>query len=204
MDEVGSHLKKFIERNIAEYPYDPIEYKVHFKQVTPLTNAGELQQFLMDEKINFLLLDSRPYDLEVSEEGLKPEVVYAKKTLSFNRMYSLICKLKNSDAARAIEAVVVYSHDVNTGESLDPKLLSLTEVKDVFSQIPDSDISVFLTHTEMYSATGTQLYQFNDVKGHPEIKLLGYKKDFRLYGAFVGEVLFHKVREWALSMYEAR
>jgi hypothetical protein len=184
-----------------------IEIFPHYLKVDnndPAVAAITVNNYLRQHEITYLLLDrgfGHIVDSSVgTNDNLEANSLYKDNSIKGYYIEELLSQIKGvkNNALSQIKGVIVYTYDnyldVNKeGEVIKGEIIY--ELKDLLHTM--CKIDVLLTYTDIYKIAEIDLYEGYTGEGLVKI---GLKRDFVLYGMFVGELLYHKL----LQMINAR
>ena len=179
-----------------------IEIFPHYLKVDnhdPAVAAITVNNYLRQYEITYLLLDrgfGHIIDPLTGPIGnLETNSLYKDNSIKGYYIEELLSEIKGvkNNALSRIKGVIVYTYDnyldVNKeGEVIKGEIIY--ELKGVLHST--CEIDVLLTYTDIYKIAEIVLYEGYTGEGLVKI---GQKKDFVLYGMFVGELLYHKLMQ---------
>ena len=197
---VGDCIKKRIfKANEAEFSSEEINVKPFYLEVDTLDkeNAARIiESFIINNEINFLLLDRGFYNLIdpkslVGHENLQPEKLYLNKKDKGIKIEQIL-KCISKDKMKSLKGVIIYTYDME-GTYIEPAQIRQNILEILPITFKKENIDIVLTNSEIYSLSSLQLYGNEADKNNPELIISGTKSDFMLYGLFIGEILYHRI-----------
>ena len=157
--------------------------------------AEEIAQCINTNKIDYLLLDRGFSPILNSEEeklqNLDSEHLWAEKKSVW--IEAILQKIPQ-ETYNQIKGIIIYTYDPRKGtvESLPSFIIDkcVSVLPKKFNE--DNIIDVFSSYPEIYEVAELKLkpYPYDDSINYRD---MGKKPDLKLYGLFMGEILYHRV-----------
>lgn len=163
--------------------------------------AKEIKEIIEEHNINYLIID-RGYS-KVVEKSYKSE---------FSKLNITKCIYSDRrEGQQKFTADDVFLQFKNSNKTIN-KLLGIlvytnTPIKDVLPEVvhkelmqvlpakfPKDKLLVLETHQEIYKPAGNRLHIFKEMEQYKGIYYHGESKDFKLYGNFMGDILYNQIR----------
>jgi hypothetical protein len=199
---IGENIKKRIfKASATNFPFFKIEVVPYFITIN-ISNirdsALKISHFINSKEIDYLLLDRGFYHvidpkLNHSYSNLNDKYLYTKKVdLQSGIKIETILELIPKNDLKRIKGIIVYTYDT-TGDYIEPAQIKQLYL-DIFpKRITENAIEIILTNSEIYNLAGLDLYIDKELPDDNELTMTGLKSDFKLYGLFMGEILYHRV-----------
>jgi hypothetical protein len=158
----------------------------------------QIEYCIISNNIHFLILDRGFFDIIDPEDnkitGLDNATLYIAKEAKSIKITEILKGIEFS-RTKSLKGVVLYTYDELSNDSdghVEPAHLKNELIK-IFGLNRDIiDIDIVLTNTEIYRLASLTLYHNNPQK-IGVYQELGKKSDFKLYGLFMGEILYHRI-----------
>lgn len=201
-ETIGENIKKRIfKANSSNYSFSGIEVIPHFLtiDISDLANsAKKINQFINSNNIDYLLLDRGFYHI------IDPKLNSDYNHLDKKYLYTIKADLKNGIKIekilemipqrdfKKIKGVIVYSYDASD-DYIEPAQIKQLYVNLLPEKFNEKNIEIILTNSKVYKLSGLQLYIDQELPENKNMTVIGLKSDFKLYGLFMGEILYHRV-----------
>ena len=155
----------------------------------------EIKDKIVSKKINVLIMHNDIFRVPQDQTSTESDDLYVYEEES-QSMLDLLENLKRQEGIEQIEGIIIYSHDCRqTNSKLELHLKA--ELKEIFTHLSESDFKIFPTFTDLYVDSGVELFKSADATNNEDMRILADKKDLKLYGAVLGNILFHHIVEWS-------
>ena len=197
---VGQCIKKRVfkanscNRKFSQLEVIPFFTKYSLKNIDEIIRSIEFQ--IISDNINALLIDRGWYELINPNENksipnLDKEHLYLRKEDSGIKIEEILSKIDKSKF-KNIKVVIIYTYDS------DNWFIEPAELKKIISNVLPNGfdinfIDVILTNTEIYKLAKLQLYNSDNPITDGKLIKSGRIADFKLYGLFMGEILYHRI-----------
>lgn len=202
-DIIADSIKKRLLR-ASQFFYEPNQIAInpiHLKiDIGNLNDARQtIEKCITDNNITILLLDRGFFDIidpviQTKIAGLDSNTLYMRKAEKGIKVTEILKEI-NFSKIKSIQGVVLYTYNepVITSEwYVEPELIK-KDIKEIIgSRLNPDYIDIVLTNSEIYQLANLQLYD-NNPRNIGEYLELGKKSDFKLYGLFMGEILYHRI-----------
>lgn len=199
---VGDNIRKRIYKaNTSNYSYSGVEIIPHFLtiDISDLSKAAKsIINYINANKIDYLLLDRGFYfviDPSSNEtyNNLDNKYIYTKKKdLKNGVKIEKILELTSKKEYNRIKGIIVYTYDANE-DYIEPAQIRQTFLNIMPENFNEKNIEIILTNSEVYKLSGLNLYIDSELPENKEMTITGLKSDFKLYGLFMGEILYHRM-----------
>jgi len=154
--------------------------------------SKKIEYDIVSKKIDYLLLDKGFTEVIESIDGFEETFLYAK-----NREWVTIDKILEKihiEKHNRIKGIIIYTYNPEEKpnfpeEKADMRNKYLKILPKKFKR--DYNFQIFMSNSEVYKKAELKLYDQKSVS--TEYIQLGLKADFKLYGLFMGEILYHRV-----------
>lgn len=178
------------------YRIRPFYYKATSFEIE---KAGKIiEEILLKNDINFLLLDRGFFNLieaKKSNLDLDDEYLYVKKDDKGVKITEILPMISFKKINK-LKGIILYTFDDPSQTSewyVSPEQIK-RQLKDIIGEkINLEDIEVILTNSEIYHLAKINIYEKLGQKANDDYFFQGKKKDFLLYGLFMGEILYHRI-----------
>lgn len=191
--------KRIFKANESNFSFTKLEIIPHYFYID-LENIQQsidkISSEIIVKKIDVLLLDRGFFKIvdpstDSTYRNLSSKYLYCKKD-DQGRQIEEILGLIPKEKFKNISGVIVYTYDSGPWY-IEPAQIKQS-IKELLPEKFDKNaIDVVMTNTEVYSLANLKLYNQREVKDFPELKSIGNKSEFMLYGLFMGEILYHRI-----------
>lgn len=160
---------------------------------------NELKKLILQHNISYIVSDRRFVQVVGSSYKADfPNLDYENKIYSDNRKKEkqfseeVIGKLlEDSSIFNLIKGIIVYTYSI---EQSHPDVVRKQFLSHLPQQFREEDLMIVETNSEIYNRAGLTLHKFKEADEYKGIYLHGDKKDFMLYGLFIGEMAYNQIR----------
>jgi hypothetical protein len=189
---VGENIyKRICKVNVSYSLHSGIKIIPHFTtiDITNIQVASErIAETIDTKKIDYLLLDrGLSYVIDSNIKHLDSNFLYAenRKGVYIEQILKLIPKQNYTK----IKGIIIYTYNEEF-EYVEPEALKNDYIEILPKKFNGENVQIFMSNSELYKLAGLKLY---NCKVQSDYLQLGLKTDFKLYGLFMGEILYHKV-----------
>jgi len=174
----------------------PIHLKID--NSNPVKAGKEIENYLKENHIDFLLLDRGFFDIIdpeiVNDELLDPDTLYIRRDAKSVKVTEILENV-NFGKIKGLKGVILYTYDEPSHTSkwyVEPAKIKQELKRSLQNKVSSDFIDIVLTNSEIYHLASLKLYDPNP-KQVGDYLFQGKKSDFKLYGLFMGEILYHRI-----------
>jgi len=153
-------------------------------------NHKSLSNFIKAKNITHLALDRGFFELSINDD-----LVLTKKNGAIKKIDELLRPI-DFTRLKQVKRAIVYTYDEPDKASewyVESSALQNEMADCLGGRFQKSDIDVIRSNSEIYQYSGVNLYEKEGEPYDNEYNILGLIPDFKLYGLFLGELIYHRV-----------
>ena len=192
-------IEKFLKTNQLFCEMTSINIVPYYLRIDLTDGADQIEEYLIKNSINYLLLDRGFITIIDSEKDTNSKLNKNKLFIRKNEKsikIDEILKHVNFNKIKKIDGVILYTYDEPEATSewyVKPETIKQDLKKIIGSKVNKENIEVILTNSEIYKYANYRLFDLQQDETDDQYIVLGEKDDFKLYGLFLGEILYHRV-----------
>ena len=188
---IGENVdKRMCEANTSYSLLSGINIKPHYVSIdisNIQTASDEIARIIEARKIDYLLVDRGWFIIiEPDVKGLNNDFLYAENR-ELVKIEEVLKKIPQHNYNR-VKGIIIYTY--NDENDFSPERLKEDYINMLPKKFTNKNVELFTPYSEIYHLAKLKLYKFKILQDY---KQLGLKTDFKLYGLFMGEILYHKV-----------
>lgn len=201
IDVVGENILKRISKigekycSINNVSINPVF--IRFEKNSLAATIDKIEAEILKSNIQFLVIDRGIAEIFTSSDDatLNKDYLYTSIDNSSIQADLVLEKLSISipEQLTALRGVIIYTYDGGEDiyKHMEPtEIIHLTREK--LPKKFSGAVDVILTASEIYKLSNMSLYENERVQSTKYVKL-GSKSSFKLYGLFVGEIIYHRI-----------
>ncbi|MBL7137041.1 MAG: hypothetical protein ISS81_10720 [Candidatus Marinimicrobia bacterium] len=191
--------EKFLTTNQLFCEMTNINIVPYYLKIDLIEGAVQIEEYLIKNSIHYLLLDRgfiTIYDPEnISNSKLNKDKLYISKSEKSIKINEILKKV-NFNKIKKLDGAILYTYDEPEATSewyVKPETIKQDLKNIIGNKVDKENIEVILTNSEIYKYANYRLFDLQQEKTDDRYIILGEKADFKLYGLFLGEILYHRV-----------